>query len=342
MPVSPELRNQVMQQAQGMLALQVAFVGVANDLFLALHDHGPATPAALAAATELDAGYLERWCDVAYATGYLDEQADGFVLTELGDAFRSDLPDSLWPMALGPVMGGHMADRAASCMRDGKQPGEAVLSERPVLAAFFGPMLETRYGGLFRAQILDALPLFADVDARAGLVVDLGCGNGWYLRALAERFPKLRGLGLDGMTQNIDGARALAGAAGMDDRLTFRLGDLHGLTVDEPVSVFVMNRALHHVWDGRRALLEAMVARLEPGGSVVIWEPRWPDERASLRAPGLRPMAWQNLAEHVQGNRFLRPAEIEAEYRAVGLEPRTLLFAGGNEAVVVGTRGAGV
>ncbi len=231
---------------------------------------------------------------------------------------------------------------AAQVERDGHQPGEGVLSERPVLAEFFGPMLETRYGALFRAKILDALPLFADVDARGGLVVDLGCGNGWYLRALAERFPRLRGLGLDGMPQNIDGAVALAQARGVDDRLAFQLGDLHGLSVDEPVSAFVMNRALHHVWDGRRALLEAMVSRLEPGGSVVIWEPRWPDERAALRSPALRPMAWQNLAEHVQGNRFLRPAEIEAEYRAVGLEARTLLFAGGNEAVVVGTLGGGV
>jgi SAM-dependent methyltransferase len=342
LPISPKLRSLVMQQAQGMLALQVAFVGVANDLFLALHQHGPATPAGLATATGLDVGYLERWCDVAYATGYLDEQPDGFELTELGHAFRSDLSDSLWPVAMGPVLGGHMADRAATCMRSGERPGEGVLSERPVLAEFFGPMLETRYGGLFRAQILDALHLFGDVDTRGGLVVDLGCGNGWYLRALAERFPRLRGLGLDGMPENIDGAVERARAEGVDDRLAFRLGDLHTLALDEPVSAFVMNRALHHVWDGRRALLRAMVDRLEPGGSVVIWEPRWPDERAALRAPPLRAMAWQNLAEHVQGNRFLRPAEIEAEYRAVGLEPRTLLFAGGNEAVVVGTLGGSV
>ena len=338
MNISPEVRAQVMQQAQGMLALQVAFIGVANDLFLALHRHGPVSSAALAATTGLDAGYLERWCDVAYATGYLEERAEGFVLTALGDAFRSDLPDSLWPVAMGPVMGGHMADRAATGMRSGEQPGEAVVSERPLLVEFFGPMLETRCGAMFRGDILEALPLYADVGARGGLVVDLGCGNGWYLRALAGRYPELRGLGLDGMSANIQGAAALARAEGVDDRLEFRLGDLHELALDEPVSVFVMNRALHHVWEGRGALLEAMVAHLEPGGAVVIWEPRWPDVRAALRAPALRPMAWQNLAEHVQGNRFLRPAEIEAALEAAGLEAQTQLFADGNEAVVVGTR----
>ena len=338
MPVSSELRSQVMQQAQGMLALQVAFVGVANDLFLALHQHGPVTAAGLASVTGLDAGYLERWCDVAFATGYLEERAEGFALTPQGDAFRSDLPDSLWPIAMGPVMGGHMADRAASCMRSGERPGEGVLSERPLLAEFFGPMLETRFGGMFRRSILDQLPLYEEIDARGGLVVDLGCGNGWYLRALASRFPQLRGLGLDGMPVNIQGAQDLARSQGVSDRLEFRLGDLHDLQLDEPVSAFVMNRALHHVWERREALLQALAARLEPGGSVVIWEPRWPDERAALTAPPLRAMAWQNLAEHVQGNRFLRPAEIEAALEAAGFGARTLLFAEGNEAVVVGTR----
>ncbi len=338
MSVTPELRQRVMQQGQAVLALSVAFVGAANDLFASIAAQGVATPASLAAATGLDLGYLERWCDAAFAVEYLDERGLGFALTELGEAFRSDLPGSLWPAAMSPVMGGHVADHAATGMRSGHRPGEGVLVERRILAGLFGPMLEARFGGMFRRSILPSLDVYDRVGADGGLVVDLGCGNGWYLRALAERYPALRGLGLDGLAENIDDARARTAAAGLDGRVGYRLGDLHDLPSDEPVAVFAMNRALHHVWDGRVSLLESMASRLTPGGAVVIWEPCWPDERAALRSPAGRALAWQNLAEHVQGNRFLRPAEIEAVLAEAGLEPETMLFAEGHEAVVIGTK----
>ena len=38
--------------------------------------------------------------------------------------------------------------------------------------------------------------------------------------------------------------------------------------------------------------------------------PAWPCERKALRDGPHRPLALQNLAEHVQGNHFLRPDEI--------------------------------
>jgi hypothetical protein len=49
-------------------------------------------------------------------------------------------------------------------------------------------------------------------------------------------------------------------------------------------------------------------------------------------------MGVQNLSEYVQGNHFLQPAEIEAAFIAVGMKPRTTLFGGGFEAVVVAAR----
>jgi hypothetical protein len=51
-------------------------------------------------------------------------------------------------------------------------------------------------------------------------------------------------------------------------------------------------------------------------------------------------MAFQNLNEHVQGNHFLRPDEIEEALRAVGMRAETRLFAEGTEAVVIGVREA--
>lgn len=325
-----------MQQAQGAMALQIAFIGVANGLFDALA--ADLSLADLAERTRLDLGYLERWGDAAYAFGYVDLRDGRYAATELGRAFASAAPGTLMPFAVQSVLGAHMAERATGYMRTGERPGESVLAERATILPLFGPMLEASFSGLFEREVLPALTVFADADARGGLVVDLGCGNGWYLRALAARFPRLRGLGLDGFAENVQQGERRADAAGFASRLTFRTGDIYEYAVGEPADVVAMNRALHHVWDQKERVFATLRAALRPGGAAVIWEPSWPEDLTALREPRRRGMAFQNLGEHVQGNHFLRPAEIEEAFRAVGMRASTMLFAEGTEAVVVGVR----
>ena len=331
-----ELRAQMMAAAQGATTLNVAFIGVATGLLEALAK-GPLAAEALAGCAALDHGYVARWCDAAYAFGLVDDSAGAFGLTELGRAFLPSTPGTLMPFAVQSVLGAHMAERAAGLMRSGERPGERVLGERASILPWFGPMLAASFSGFFAREILPALGELTALGERGGLAVDLGCGNGWYLRALAARFPRLRGLGLDGFAENIRLASEAAEHAGLGERLSFRAGDIDDFRLAEPASLIAMNRALHHVWDRKGQVLPRLREALAPGGLLVVWEPRWPDERAALREPRRRAMAFQNLSEHVQGNHFLRPAEIEEAMREVGLVPRSYLFADGAEAVVVGT-----
>lgn len=333
-----ELRKTTMAAAQGASTLQIAYVGVTNGLFESLATDGPATSAELASRVGVDAGYVQRFCDAAYAFGMLDARGEQFALTDLGHAFRPSMPGTLMPFAIQSVLGAHMAERAAELMKTGERPGEKVLAERATVLPWFGPMLEASFGGFFDKEIAPNLEVYRALEARGGVAVDLGCGNGWYLRKLVARYPHIRGLGLDGFAENVQHAESAAASAGLKGRLSFRVGDIYHFSVDEPVSLVAMNRALHHVWDQRDKVFGILRDAVAPGGSVVIWEPCWPDDRAALREPRRRAMAFQNLNEHVQGNHFLRPAEIEAAMRSVGLEPRTTLFAEGTEAVVVGTR----
>jgi hypothetical protein len=99
-----------------------------------------------------------------------------------------------------------------------------------------------------------------------------------------------------------------------------------------------MNRALHHVWSDRQTIFQIFKKHLKNGGSAVIWEPNWPKRRSDLRDPAKRGMAFQNLAEHIMGNRFLYPEEIEAEFHSAGMETDTYLFANGNDVVVIGRK----
>ena len=337
--MQPDLKQQFRAQVQGAQSLAVAFIGVVNRLFATLAQQHSAGAAALADAAGMDRAYVLRWCDAAYAFGYLEADGDGFRLSETGAAMCPDAPGSLMPMAVQAVLNAHMAERAAGLMRTGARPGEQVLAERETILPWFGPMLEANYATFFARTICPAVPIFREVDARGGLVVDLGCGNGWYLRALARRHGAVRGLGLDGFPENITQATRLAEAAGLGARLRFISGDAHTLALPEPADLIAMNRALHHMWEvGGGAFLRRLCDQLRPGGAAVIWEPDWPTDRTVLRQPARRGIAFQNLTEHVQGNHLLRAAEIAAAFAAIGMTPEVFHFADGQEAIIVARR----
>jgi SAM-dependent methyltransferase len=342
MTEAQELKKTILAEAQGAMRLQLAFVGVVRGLFEALA-RGAATAEDLAAERRVDVGYVRRWCQAAYAFGLLEVATDGpharFTVTELGAAFAPGHAGTLMPFAVQTILGAHMADRTAELMTSGERPGESVLAERANVLPWFGPMLEASFGPLFDRDIA-GLDVFRRAGERGAVVVDLGCGNGWYLRKLALRYPKLTGLGLDGFAENVTQARALAERDGLSERLDFREGDIHQLALDRRVGVIALNRALHHVWEERGDIFRKLRDALAPEGAIVVWEPRWPDDWKTLRDPGRRAMAFQNLSEHVQGNHFLCPAEIEEAMREAGLVAETSLFVDGNEAVVVGTRPA--
>ncbi|HET9122708.1 MAG TPA: class I SAM-dependent methyltransferase [Acidiferrobacteraceae bacterium] len=329
----------VSAQAQGALQLQIAFIGISNGLFAGL-GATPQTAPALAQATGNDGGYVTRWLDAAYAFDLVDCDGDRFSLTPLGRAFLPDSTDSLMPFAVQSVLTAHMSTRASEFMRTGERPGESVLAERPPLLPWFGPMLEQQFLGLFEREILPRIDAFKEANAAQGLVIDLGCGNGWYLRAVARHFANLHGLGIDGFQENIRQAEKKAAQDGVSDRLQFSVADIYTFTTGRPAHAITMTRALHHVWDERERVFEILRAHLTVGGAAVLWEPNWPAQRQALRDPMRRVMAFQNLTEHVQGNHFLRAEEIAAAARAAGLTPSIHLFAADKEAVIVARKEA--
>ena len=337
-PASLSLRETIMKDMQGAVRLAIAYVGLSGGLLQAMAGLSRADAAAVAKAARADEGYVVRWCDAAYAFGLLDEEPGGFVLTELGRAFLPDAPGTLMPFAVQEVLTAHIAERAAGLMKTGERPGESVLAERATILPWFGPMLEAQFGPVFEKTIMPAVPVYERTAGRGGFVIDLGCGNGWYLMRLARAYPGLRCLGIDGFDENVRQGQARAEAAGVADRVRFAKGDIYGFESPEPADIIALNRALHHVWDEKDTVFRILHDHLKPGGAAVIWEPHWPAERAALREPGRRMVAFQNLTEHVQGNHFLRPAEIAEAFRTAGLVPEVYDFLEGREAVVVGTR----
>ena len=332
------LRERATKDVQAAVRLAIAYIGVAGGLLEALAKLKRGSAADIAAAAGKDSGYVVRWCDAAYAFEFLDEGEQGFELTDLGRAFLPSAVGTLMPFAVQEVLTTHMAERVVGLMATGERPGESVLAERESVLPWFGPMLEAQFGPLFEKSVMPGLKVYEETAKRGGLVIDLGCGNGWYLLRLARAFPRLRCLGVDGFEENIRQAQSRADAEGLVDRVRFSVGDIYRFESGEAADIIALNRALHHVWDEKDAVFKILKDGLKPGGSAVIWEPHWPQERAALREPGRRMAAFQNLSEHVQGNHFLRPTEIAEAFTGVGLVPEIFSFADGREAVVVGKR----
>lgn len=117
------------------------------------------------------------------------------------------------------------------------------------------------------ATIAEMIP-----DPGDGLLVDLCCGEGLLSRALLERFPRARVLGMDFSPTMLE--RAAATCAAFAERFETRPFDLaeeSWRSFSEPVRGFVSSLAIHHLdGEGKRRLYRDLAAALAPGGAVVI------------------------------------------------------------------------
>ncbi|HLL79188.1 MAG TPA: methyltransferase domain-containing protein [Ktedonobacteraceae bacterium] len=122
----------------------------------------------------------------------------------------------------------------------------------------------TRMRDAYLAQL--ALPPTAHI-------LELGCGTGVVMRALAQRSDFSGHLvGVDQSPVLITAARRLAAEEGVDQRIEFQVSDAHHLAVaDSSFDAVIAHTLLSHVADPLMVLKEA--ARVvRPGGSVAIFD----------------------------------------------------------------------
>jgi SAM-dependent methyltransferase len=292
-------------------ALRLAFIGLTNGLMETLDERGALTAEALAARTDTDPTYVGKWLDATYAFELVDNDGDVFELTELGESFLPDTPGTMMPLAIQSILSARLADRLSELVRSGEQPGEAILEDFENITPWFGRMLEAKFRPYCREHVLPILEEVADLGSETTRVLDLGCGNGWYLRELLDTYDGLSGVGIDAMEENLEHARHATEEAGLGHRLDFERTDIFDYRPEESFDVVVLNRTLHHVWDRLDEVFATIGASLADDGWLILWEPAWPDTRDALRDPERKGLGMRNLAEHAMGNRLLEPDDIQ-------------------------------
>jgi 2-polyprenyl-3-methyl-5-hydroxy-6-metoxy-1,4-benzoquinol methylase len=123
--------------------------------------------------------------------------------------------------------------------------------------------------GYAALQELVALAAAAVAPSSRPAVLDLGCGTGAGLLALARALPDPQLTACDPAPPMIATARTRCEAAGVKAQLV--VGDLSAVAHDAQFDVVVCTLVLHFVRPEARApLLSAIRARLRSGGSLVI------------------------------------------------------------------------
>jgi SAM-dependent methyltransferase len=174
---------------------------------------------------------------------------------------------------------------------------------------------------IFTDFVLPKLPALRQRFESGARILDVGCGGGWALVQLAERFPKVTCVGVDNEPHSIELAQRLIAVHGLAERCEARLMEAQRLAEDGAYDVATSFLVVHEIEPAQKAAAFAAVARaLKPGGRFVIFDETYPTTDTELRTMPARFAALAQWFELTWGNRLNTRPELDELCRGAGLE----------------------
>jgi SAM-dependent methyltransferase len=310
------------------------YAGLELGLIAALRAAGGAglTAAELADATGTDRGLVAQWAWGADAHDLVETEGDRVRVSEdlavvLLDADRSEyLGGQLLHAATGSLDYGGLLD----AFRTGRPIGP-----RPDRYRMAIERLTVQDIAVFFQEVLTALPqLVADLGP-GSRILDIHCGGGRWLIAMARRFPGTMLVGVESEHDSIERARTHVAEAGLAERITIEHGDVVRVGHAGETDLAYFQYALHQLPDPVAALRSAWDA-LRPGGWLVTLDWYLPTDPEELRTRHGELIAGVQLDELLQGTRLVTRAEALGWFEAAGLPvPELIDLPSGASTIVV-------
>jgi SAM-dependent methyltransferase len=172
--------------------------------------------------------------------------------------------------------------------------------------------------GVFFQEVLAALPQLV-VDLRPGTrILDVHCGGGRWLIAMARRFPGTALVGVEFEPDSFERARANVTAAGLSNRIVIERGDVTAVGHGGEMDLAYFQHALHLLPDAAPALRSAWAA-VRPGGWLIVLDWNVPSDPEDLRTRLAELVAGIQLDEMLQGTRLVTRGEALGWFEAAGL-----------------------
>jgi SAM-dependent methyltransferase len=300
---------------KGLHATHLIEVGTRLGLFERLARDGAGTPpATLARSLRLHPEYVRFWCEAACALELLDyDPPRGYRLAPFMDEVLGQ-PQATYYLGRFPAVHLLLArdyDRYPDLFRSG-----ATYPYQQHDAPFFRAIAEglRALPRMFLDAVLPKLPALQALLERGADVLDVGCGGGYALVELAERYPGVRGTGIDVEPTSVAMARDLIRARGLEGRVGARLLAEGGAWPAELAGAFDLVTqflVLHELRpDLKDGVIAACAGALRPGGQLLLFDERYPGSPAELRDPAQAFTVVAQWFELTWGNRMNTREEI--------------------------------
>jgi SAM-dependent methyltransferase len=171
---------------------------------------------------------------------------------------------------------------------------------------------------VFFSELLPAVPQLV-ADLRPGTrILDVHCGGGRWLIAMARTFPGTTLFGVEFEPDSVARARASVAAAVLSDRISIEQGEVTSVGHAREVDLAYFQYALHQLPDPVAAIRSAWGA-LRPGGWLVALDWYLPSEPDELRTRHSELLAGVQLDELLGGTRLVTRSEALGWFADAGI-----------------------
>jgi SAM-dependent methyltransferase len=264
--------------------------------------------------------YTDVLCRTAFAFGLLDREGAGWRMAPHFDQILGD-PESSFYLARAPkvhMVVGEDYPEYVRHFRDGttkpyQEHGETFMHE-------VAEALKT-LPRIFLDFVLPQLPELNAVLRDGSRILDVGCGGGWAVVQLAERFPKSYCVGIDLEPNSVELAQRLIVEQDLADRCEARAQSVDQLGEDGTYDVVTSFLVVHEIAPALKSAAFAAVARaLKPGGCFLIFDETYPETDEALRTMPARFAALAQWYEVTWGNVVNTRSELDALCLDAGLQ----------------------
>ncbi len=205
----------------------LSYIGDKLGIFKAMAAAGSVTVEELAKKTGLNARYLKEWLGSMATAQYVEYNPDTHKYF-LPPEHAAPLADEDFPFFVGgfvemivPTVS--VAPKVAKAFKTGKGVPQSAYSPEMF------DSIERGTAPWYKHQLIQKwIPAMPQVEAKlksGGTALDVGCGSGRAALTLATAFPRAQVFGFDNHAGSVKRARANAKAAGLANRVTFKVAD---------------------------------------------------------------------------------------------------------------------